>query len=60
MTDKLETITGNRGLQLEQPLIFEQDAPGRLGVDLGEPQTSETHLGGVERKDAIGLPNLSE
>ncbi|MBT4219968.1 MAG: aminomethyl-transferring glycine dehydrogenase subunit GcvPB, partial [Rhodospirillaceae bacterium] len=47
-------------LQLEQPLIFEQDAPGRLGVDLGEPQTSETHLGGVERKDAIGLPNLSE
>ncbi|MHA1598350.1 MAG: aminomethyl-transferring glycine dehydrogenase subunit GcvPB, partial [Alphaproteobacteria bacterium] len=60
MTDKIETITGNRGLQLEQPLIFEQGAPGRLGVDLPEPQTAENHLGGVERKAPIGLPNLSE
>ena len=25
------------GLQIEEPLIFEQDAPGRCGVDLPEP-----------------------
>ncbi len=31
------TFSGNRGLQIEEALIFEQDAPGRCGVDLPEP-----------------------
>ncbi len=34
---RIETISGNRGLQIEEKLIFEQDAPGRCGVDLPEP-----------------------
>ena len=28
----VETFSGNRGLQLEEPLIFEQDMPGRQGA----------------------------
>ncbi len=55
-----DTYTGNRGLQIEEPLIFEQDAPGRCGVDLPEPPAVGNRLGGLERRDAIGLPGLSE
>lgn len=54
-----ETFSGNRGLQLEEPLIFEMDAPGRTGVDLPEPATTESKLGGLGR-DSVGLPGLSE
>jgi len=54
------TFSGNRGLQIEEPLIFEQDAPGRTGVDLPEPPEIKSRLGGLERKGAIGLPGLSE
>ena len=32
-----DTFTGNKGLRIEEPLIFEQHAPGRSGVDLPEP-----------------------
>ena len=28
------TFTGNRGLMIEEPLIFEQGEPERTGVDL--------------------------
>jgi glycine dehydrogenase subunit 2 len=31
------TFTGNRALQIEEPLIFEMGQPGRCGVDLPEP-----------------------
>jgi glycine dehydrogenase subunit 2 len=55
-----ETFTGNRGLRIEEPLIFEQGAPGRCGVDLPEPPTVQNRLDGLERQDAIGLPGLSE
>jgi glycine dehydrogenase subunit 2 len=55
-----ETFTGNRGLRVEEPLIFEQGAPGRCGVDLPEPPTVQNRLDGLERQDAIGLPGLSE
>jgi glycine cleavage system P protein (glycine dehydrogenase) subunit 2 len=54
------TFSGNRGLQIEEPLIFEQDAPGRTGVDLPEPPKVKSRLGGLGRKGAIGLPGLSE
>jgi glycine dehydrogenase subunit 2 len=53
------TIGGNRGLQLEDPLLFEQDSPGRSGVDLPEPPAGD-RLGALRRKGAIGLPGLSE
>src|SRR3984885_24825 len=55
-----KTLTGNRGLQLEEPLIFEQDSPGHCGVDLPEPLRHKTRLGGLERQGPIGLPGLSE
>jgi glycine dehydrogenase subunit 2 len=54
------TFTGNRGLQLEEPLIFEQDSPGHCGVDLPEPPAHRSRLGGLERHAPIGLPGLSE
>ncbi|MBV9555005.1 MAG: aminomethyl-transferring glycine dehydrogenase subunit GcvPB [Alphaproteobacteria bacterium] len=54
------TFTGNRGLQVEEKLIFEQDAPGRCGVDLPEPPPHNNRLGGLARCSPIGLPGLSE
>jgi glycine cleavage system P protein (glycine dehydrogenase) subunit 2 len=55
-----ETVTGNRGLQIEEGLIFEQDSPGRCGVDLADPAPFGARLGGLDRQGAIGLPGLSE
>src|SRR6185369_15576971 len=60
MVPEVETFSGNRGLQLEEPLIFEQDSPGKCGVDLPEVPAVKTRLAGLERKGAIGLPGLSE
>jgi glycine dehydrogenase subunit 2 len=54
------SFSGNRGLQIEEKLIFEQDAPGRCGVDLPEPPPFRPRLGGLERTGPIGLPGLSE
>jgi len=56
----LETITGNRALQIEEKLIFEQGSPSRCGVDLVDPPPFQARLGGLERQGAIGLPGLSE
>jgi glycine cleavage system P protein (glycine dehydrogenase) subunit 2 len=56
----LETITGNRGLQIEEGLIFEQGSSARCGVDFGDPAPFEARLGGLERQAEIGLPGLSE
>ncbi len=53
------TISGNRGLRLEDPLLFEQDEPGRCGVDLPEPPAAD-RLGALRRAGPIGLPGLSE
>jgi glycine dehydrogenase subunit 2 len=57
MTD---TISGNRGLVIEEPLIFEQDTPGQSGVDLPDPAPVIDRLGGLQRKAPIGLPGLAE
>jgi glycine dehydrogenase subunit 2 len=55
-----ESFTGNRGLQIEEALIFEQDSLGHCGVDLPEPALFHNRLGGLERHGQIGLPGLSE
>ena len=55
-----QTFSGNRGLQLEEPLIFEHHNAGSCGVDLAEADLSEDRLGGLRRQGAIGLPGLSE
>ena len=54
------TITGNRGLDIEERLIFEQDKPGRTAVDLPEPPAHTNRLGAARRTKPIGLPGLSE
>ena len=54
------TFTGNRGLMLEEKLIFEQDNYGRTGVDLPAPPQVASRLGGLERHRQIGLPGLPE
>jgi glycine dehydrogenase subunit 2 len=58
--DRAATLSGNRGLEIEEPLIFEHDSPGRCGVDLPEPPPVGARMGGLERQGAIGLPGLSE
>ena len=54
------TFTGNRALQIEEPLIFEMGQPGRCGVDLPEPPKVADRLNGLRRRGAIGLPGLAE
>ena len=54
------TFTGNYGLQIEEPLSFEIGRPETTGVDLPQPKKVKSRLGGLERKDPIGIPGLSE
>ncbi len=53
-------MPGHRGLQLEEPLSFEQGQAGRSGVDLPPLPVGEDCLGGLARQGEIGLPGLSE
>lgn len=55
-----QTYTGNRGLDINEPLIFEVGDPATTGVDLPAARTFQPRLGGLERRDAIGLPGLTE
>jgi glycine dehydrogenase subunit 2 len=54
------TFTGNRGLDHEEPLLFEIGRAETTGVDLPEPAPVERRLGGLERRRPIGLPGLTE
>jgi len=54
------TYTGNRGLMLEEPLLFEKGAVDRCGVDLPDVPPVASRLGQVERHREIGLPGLAE
>ncbi|MFN3869477.1 MAG: aminomethyl-transferring glycine dehydrogenase subunit GcvPB [Hyphomicrobiaceae bacterium] len=54
------TFSGHRGLDHEEPLIFERGGYDKTGVDLAEPAKVASRLGGLERKAPIGLPGLSE
>jgi glycine dehydrogenase subunit 2 len=54
------TFTGNRGLDHEEPLLFEAGGLDKTGVDVPDPKTVRTRLGGLERKQGIGLPGLTE
>jgi len=55
----IETASGNRALQLEEPLLFERDS-GAVGVDLPDPGLGATRLGGLRRQTPTGLPGISE
>lgn len=55
-----DTFTGNRALQIEEPLLFETGSLEKSGVDLPEPESVTSRLGGLERNEEIGLPGLTE
>ena len=55
----IETFSGNRGLQLEEGLIFEIGSETRTGVDLEQPKGREQKLGGLTREN-LSLPGLAE
>jgi glycine dehydrogenase subunit 2 len=55
-----ETFTGNRGLAIEEPLIFEIGRTDTTGVDLDEPGKFSARLGKLVRREPLGLPGLSE
>jgi glycine dehydrogenase subunit 2 len=57
---ELATISGHRGLDHEEKLIFELGRVGKSGVDLPEPELKADRLGGLRRRGTIGLPGLSE
>ncbi len=58
--DPPATFSGHRGLDLEEALLFELGQAGRTGVDLAEVEIAEDRLGGLARRQPIGLPGLSE
>src|SRR4051812_47114307 len=58
--DELPTISGDRGLDHEERLIFELGRAGVTGVDLPEVEIADSKLGGMARRSPIGLPGLSE
>ncbi len=53
------TFTGNKALQIEEPLIFEVGDVSKTGVDFAEAEPHKARLGGLERQ-SIGLPGLTE
>jgi glycine dehydrogenase subunit 2 len=66
-----QTVTGNRALMLEEPLIFEignndttgvdfESAAAKAGVQSGSLPPQGHRLAGLERNRPIGLPGLSE
>ncbi len=58
--ETIHTFTGNRALQLEEPLLFEKGAPDRSGVDLPPVPKVASRLGSLERNRPIGLYGLAE
>ena len=59
-TSASDTFSGHRGLDHEEPLLFERGRLDNSGVDLPEVPKHKARLGGLERKGDIGLPGLSE
>jgi glycine cleavage system P protein (glycine dehydrogenase) subunit 2 len=58
---QIHTVTGNRALMLEEPLIFEIGSSEATGVDFeSAPVTTGDRLAGLERSGPIDLPGLSE
>ena len=56
-----ETVTGNRALQLEEPLLFEIGDTETTGVDFdARPAVTAGRLAGLERSEPIGLAGLTE
>ena len=56
----IHTVSGSRGLQQREDLIFETGCVNKTGVDLPKPKGTKSRLGGVTRKQSTELPGLSE
>lgn len=54
------TVSGNRGLQQAEGLLFETASLTRTGVDMPALRGRSDRLGGLRRKQAPLLPGLSE
>ncbi|HEY1614836.1 MAG TPA: aminomethyl-transferring glycine dehydrogenase subunit GcvPB [Rhizomicrobium sp.] len=54
------TLSGDRGLDHEEPLLFELGRAGMTGVDIVDVPVGGGRLAGLERKTPLGLPGLSE
>ena len=54
------TFSGDRGLDHEEPLLFERGRLDTTGVDIADPVAHKPRLGGLERNEPIGLPGLTE
>ncbi|HRK18536.1 MAG TPA: aminomethyl-transferring glycine dehydrogenase subunit GcvPB [Hyphomicrobiaceae bacterium] len=59
-TSDIPTFSGHRGLDHEEPLLFERGRLDTTGVDLPDAPRIASRLGGLERQGDIGLPGLSE
>jgi glycine cleavage system P protein (glycine dehydrogenase) subunit 2 len=55
-----DTFSGNRGLAIEEALIFEVGRSDTTGVDLPEPAKFSAKLGRLTRTAPLGLPGLTE
>ena len=54
------TFTGNRALEIDEPLIFDQGGFDKTGVDIDEPEPFADRLGGLARDVAPELPGFGE
>ena len=54
------TVTGNRALMLEEPLLFEIGNTEQTGVDFADVEPVASRIGGLARTAPIGLAGLSE
>src|SRR5215813_7122994 len=55
-----DSFSGNRGLAVEEGLIFEIGRTDTTGVDIEETAAFTARLGTLARKEPLGLPGLSE
>ena len=54
------TFTGNQGLAIEEPLLFEVGRLDVTGVDIDDVDAFEPRLGGLARTAPLDLPGLTE
>jgi glycine dehydrogenase subunit 2 len=54
------TFSGHRGLDHEEPLLFEIGGFDKTGVEVPDAPKHTPRLGGLARTQRIGLPGLSE
>ncbi|MCP4934905.1 MAG: glycine dehydrogenase subunit 2 [bacterium] len=54
------TVSGNKALQIEEPILFDLGDTQTTGVDFADVAPFESRLNGLERIDEFGLVGLSE